>query len=366
MNHYRPIRVEINLPALQQNLKQVKTFAPNSKILAIIKANGYGHGLIRVAKQLTAADGFGVASIDEAIQLRQNGFLHPIILLEGIFSQQELSIVAHHRLEIVVHSFYQLDLLETLVRTIKHTQLTLWVKINTGMNRLGFNPDEIPEVLKRVVNLNLRLNKLINLNWLTHFSSADSSVSVTQAQIDVFSKLAGEMAGEKSLANSAAIERFPESHLDWVRPGIMLYGAGNHKQQVPKIKPVMSFFSQIISLKWLEKGSAVGYEGIWTADKKTLLAIVAAGYGDGYPRHAKNGTPVLIEGKIMPLVGRVSMDMISVDVTELADTVEVGAEVTLWGEGLPVDKVAKYAETIGYELLCGITERVPKIEVTNE
>ena len=364
--HYRPIRVEINLVALQQNLKQVKLFAPKSKILAVIKANGYGHGIVRVAKQLTAADGFGVASIDEAIQLRQNGFLHPIVLLEGVFSEQELSIVTHHRLEMVVHSFYQLELLESLVLTIKHTQLNIWIKIDTGMNRLGFKPDDIAKVIKRIDDLNLRLNKLINLNWLSHFASADSSASFTNQQIDLFSDVTKQLTGEKSLANSAGIALFPASHLDWIRPGIMLFGAGNQRKFLPEMKPVMSFYSQVISLKWIEKGDTVGYGQHWVASKKTLLAIVAAGYGDGYPRHAKSGTPVLIAGKIMPLVGWVSMDMINVDVTELAEVIDIGEEVTLWGKGLSVDKVAESADTIGYELLCSITERVPKIEVSND
>ncbi len=363
MTHYRPTRVEINLSSLQKNLKQVKAFAPKSKILAVIKANGYGHGLVRVARQLAAADGFGVASIDEAIQLRQNGFLHPIVLLEGIFSEQELSIVAHHRLEMVVHSFYQLEFLDTLVLTIKQSQLNLWIKIDTGMNRLGFKPTDIPEITKRIDDLNIRLNKKITVNWFSHFSSADSSIPFTQQQIALFNATTKNLQGEKSLANSAAIERFSESHLDWIRPGIMLYGAGLHKQLVPKTNPVMAFYSQIISLKWIDKNETVGYGNSWQAARETLIAIVAVGYGDGYPRHAKNGTPVLIEGKKVPLVGRVSMDMISVDVTDIADLVEIGAEVMLWGKGLPVDEVAESANTIGYELLCGITERVPKIEV---
>lgn len=359
MAFYRPTRVEINLTALAQNLAQVKVFVPKSKILAIIKANGYGHGLIRVAKQLTAADGFGVASIDEAILLRQNGFLHPIILLEGVFSEQEMPLVVLHRLELVIHSFYQLEWLEDLILINKNLQLTIWIKIDTGMHRLGFKPEQITELQAKIV----KLNNSISINWLSHFSSSDSCVSFTQQQMDLFNSLTKNSVGEKSLANSAAIERFPKSHLDWVRPGIMLYGAGKHQQLIPSFKPVMSFYSQIIALKWIKKSDTVGYNNTWMADKNTFIAIVAVGYGDGYPRHAKSGTPVLIANQLVPLVGAVSMDMISVDVTKIAKEVFIGAEVTLWGKGLPVDTIADYADTISYELLCGITQRVPKIEV---
>jgi alanine racemase len=358
---YRPTRVEIDLSALLQNLTQVKAFAPKSKILAIIKANGYGHGIIRVASQLSSADGFGVASIDEAILLRQNGFLHKIILLEGLFGEQELELVIQHRLEVVVHSFYQLEWLES-VSSSKISQITVWIKIDTGMHRLGFLGEELVELKARIA----KLKNLANINWLSHFSSADSSVDFTQQQIKKFAELTARVTGEKSLANSAAIERFAESHLDWVRPGIMLYGVGGHKQSVPNFKPVMTFCSQIISLKWLERGDSVGYDNTWSADKKTLIAIVAVGYGDGYPRHAETGTPVFISGQILPLVGRVSMDMINVDVTLIADKVFIGSEVILWGKNLPVAKVAKFASTISYELLCGITERVPKIEVKDD
>jgi len=364
--NYRPTRVEINLSALKKNLSQVKAFAPKSKILAIIKANGYGHGIARVAQELSSADGFGVASIDEGIKLRQNGFLHPILLLEGVFSERELELVFHHRLEMVVHSFYQLEYIESFIPNLKHTQFTIWIKIDTGMNRLGFSPDDMAELINRLSDLNIKLGKLIYINWLSHFSSAESSPSFTNKQIKEFQELTKDVGGEKSLANSAGITLFPESHLDWVRPGIMLYGAESYKNHLPKTNPVMSFYSKVISLKWIEKGDKVGYDHTWIADRKTLLAVVAVGYGDGYPRHAKNGTPVLIDGEIVPLVGRVSMDIITVDVTDIEKTVCIGSDVTLWGKGLAVDKVASFAGTISYELLCGITERVPKIEIKDD
>lgn len=360
MSNYRPVRVEIDLAALSQNLNQVKVFSPEAKVMAIVKANGYGHGIIRVAKELSSADGFGVASIDEAIQLRQNGFLHPIVLLEGVFSKEELELVFHHRLEIVIHSFHQLDWLKDLSAS-KLAHLSIWIKIDTGMHRLGFNPEDLLAVKDELLKL-----KIKSINWLSHFSSAESSAEITQQQINCFTNLTDTVAGEKSLANSAAIELFPSAHLDWVRPGIMLYGAGIRKQSLPRFKPVMSFYSQITSLKWIDEAETVGYGDTWKAGRKTLIAIVAVGYGDGYPRQAKNGTPVLISEEIVPLVGRVSMDMISVDVTDIAEKVTIGTKVTLWGEGLSVDSVAESADTIGYELLCGITNRVPKIERKND
>ncbi|QBZ83379.1 Alanine racemase, catabolic [Hydrogenovibrio crunogenus] len=352
---YRPVKALIHLNALQQNLRQVKTFAPDSKVLAIIKSNGYGHGIERVAGQLTQADGYGVACIDEAIVLRQKGFLHPIVLLEGLFSEAELSIAIQHRLEFAVHSFLQLEWLKN--SAIK-TPLNIWLKLDTGMHRLGFQVHEIQNVIAELK----ALPAPVNIHLMSHFASADESEAFTQKQLSIFNQVAGNLKCPRSIANSAGVQRYPESHLDWVRPGIMLYGACATSETVPGLKPVMTLMSQIISLKWIEAGETVGYGQTWQASRRSLIAVVAIGYGDGYPRHAPSGTPVLIHGERMPLVGRVSMDMITVDVTDLAEKVTIGDEAILWGQGLPVDVIADACGTIGYELLCGVTQRVPRVE----
>ncbi len=356
MSNFRPIIARINSSALKANLNQVKALAPNSKVLAIIKANGYGHGIARVAKALSQADGFGVASIDEAIQLRQQGFLHPIVLLEGIYSEAELPLVLSNRLDLVVHCFEQIDYLKSLS---KHEQLTIWVKLDTGMHRLGFTSNQIPAFEKSISEVTCSLN----INWMSHFASADIEIEFTDIQLKTFLNQVSTKLGAKSMANSAAIQTLPESHLDWVRPGIMLYGAYTMDSAKLSLKPVMTLSSQVIALRWVQQGQSVGYGNSWTAIQLTLIATVAAGYGDGYPRHAPSGTPVLVCGERMPLVGRVSMDMITVDVTALAESVEIGSIVELWGENLAVDEIAKQSGTIAYELLCGVTQRVPREDV---
>lgn len=355
---FRPIQLRIDLTALRQNLNQVKAYAPHSKVLAVIKANGYGHGIVRAAAQFTKADGFGVASIDEAIVLRQKGFLHPIVILEGLFSERELALAIQHRLDIALHNDAQLEWLEHSQSSVP---MNVWIKLDTGMHRLGFDPAQLTEVVQRLRKLSMP----VHLHLMSHFASADESDAFTLQQLAVFNAAAETLDCPKSLANSAGIQRYPQSHFDWVRPGIMLYGACATQQTVPNLKPAMTLASQITSLKWIEAGETVGYGQTWRAKRKSLVAVVAVGYGDGYPRHAPSGTPVLIRGQQMPLAGRVSMDMITVDVTDLAGQVQLGDEVILWGAGLAVDEVAQACGTIGYELLCGVTKRVPRVEVQN-
>lgn len=360
MANFRPIKAIINLAALKSNLKQVRAFAPKSKILAIIKANAYGHGMIRVAEQLSMADGFGVASIDEAIKLRNQGFLHRIVLLEGIFSESEMLLVVQHRLDFVLHSTTQLEWLKNFKAT---TPLNIWLKLDTGMHRLGFLPNQVADVIKQC----LALKVVPNLNFMSHFASADvdSSKEFTQHQLNCFEALTAGFKGSKTIANSAAIQTLPSSHFDWVRPGIMLYGSGelSVNKQLSPLKPVMTLKTEVTSLKWVEEGESVGYNQTWVAKTRTYVGVLAVGYGDGYPRHAQTGTPVLINGQRVSLIGRVSMDMITVDLTAQADRVQVGDEAILWGDGLPVQEVAESCGTIGYELLCGVTSRVPVIEV---
>ena len=359
---YRPIKAIINLNALQHNLQVAKQLAPQSKVLAVIKANGYGHGIERVAKQLSAADGFGVASIDEALVLRQKGFLHRILLLEGLFCEQELPLVVQNRLDLVVHSQYQL---QWLLDFEHKNQLNIWIKIDTGMHRLGFHPDAVEGVIHQ---LETSANKY-QIHLMSHFANADDNSAVgkkfTLQQKTAFHSSIQTSDFPQSLANSAALFHYPKTQLDWVRPGILLYGAGYNKRIKSQLnlKPVMKLQSQIQALHWVPKGESVGYGNRWTAPKDSLIAVVAIGYGDGYPRHAPDGTPVSVRGHRMPLAGRVSMDMITIDITKFADQIDIGDTVTLWGDELvSVDEVADLCGTIGYELLCGITARVPIIE----
>lgn len=355
---YRPTKALINLPALKNNLEKVKEYAPDSKVLAVIKANGYGHGIERVAQHLSGADAFGVASIDEAMILRQKGFLHRILLLEGLFSEAEIPIVIQNRLDLVIHSDYQLD---WLLNNHIDGYLSVWIKVDTGMHRLGFDLQQLQAVISKLENSE---NEFV-IHLMSHFASADESnsqlVDFTMQQLDKFNQSTSHYEYPKSFANSAAMVRYPQSHYQWVRPGIFLYGAGVSGNEKPKA--VMQLESEVIAIKTVQIGESVGYGNTWSAERKSRIAIVAIGYGDGYPRHAQTGTPVLINGEKLPLVGRVSMDMISVDITDSKSSVDIGDVVILWGDELPVDEVAKHAGTIGYELLCAVTSRVPMVEV---
>lgn len=360
---YRPVKAYINLPALSHNLRLIKKIAPESKVLAVIKANGYGHGICRVAQQLTEADGFAVASIDEALLLRQKGFLHRILLLEGLFSAAELSQVIQNRLDLVVHSQHQL---EWLLDHKHDAMINIWIKIDTGMHRLGFHPDAVQSVVQRL----LQSRNPYQISFMSHLASADEYQDkyrkFTRAQISCFKIHTAAWSMNRSLANSAGILHYPATHLDWIRPGILLYGAGMPQRSEHGFQPVMRLESQVIALKWIPQGDYIGYGNCWQAEKDTYIGVIAVGYGDGYPRHAPDGTPVLVNGKRVELVGRVSMDMITVDLTHFVDQVQIGDRAILWGDdNLSVDEVAKHAGTIGYELLTGITQRVPFIEVRN-
>ncbi|GKT12923.1 MAG: alanine racemase [Thiomicrorhabdus sp.] len=355
---YRPAKAYINLPALRANLAYAKKLAPKSKVLAVIKANGYGHGISRVAQQLAGADGFGVASIDEALYLRQKGFLHRVLLLEGLFSESEIPLVIQNRLDLVVHSYHQVDWLLSYQTDVV---INVWIKIDTGMHRLGFDLDQVAFVIKQLED---NLNHF-NIHLMSHLASADETeqggLEFTQMQLARFEQATQSSRFPKSLVNSAGLLHYGSYCFDWVRPGIMLFGAGQHNNV--QLQTVMRLESEVISLKWIEEGGYVGYGHSWQAAKETFIAVVAIGYGDGYPRHAKVGTPVLINGQRCPLIGLVSMDMITIDITELANKVSIGDIATLWGKDLPVDEIAEWADTISYELLCGITKRVPMIEV---
>jgi alanine racemase len=354
---YRPAKAYIDLPALRHNLAVVKCLTPNSKVLAVVKANGYGHGIGRVAHQLSAADGFGVACIEEAIVLRQKGFLHRILLLEGVFSESEMPLVYQYQLDLVVHCEQQLNWLLSCRKTGK---MNVWLKIDTGMHRLGMPPQKVAQTVQR-----LELSgKPLQIHLISHLASADESELFTQQQMACFESVTQDYAYPKSLANSAGLQRYPNARYDWVRPGIMLYGAGHPDAMAAGIRPVMKLVSAVIAVKTVAKNDYVGYGNTWQAQRPSRIGVVAIGYGDGYPRHAPSGTPVLIDGERVPLIGRVSMDMICVDLTDHSREIQPGVEAVLWGDdSLSVDEVADCAGTIGYELLCGVTKRVPFIEV---
>lgn len=346
----------ISQGALRHNLQQVRKLAPFSKILAMVKANAYGHGLTVVAKTLADADALGVACIEEALKIRQKGIQTDIVLMEGIFRPEELALVQQHRLTLIVHHWAQIQALQNT--SIPAQPFKVWIKVNTGMNRLGFHPNEFEEAvaaLKQMAYVEL-------IGFMTHFAEADEKEDpLTTQQCNRFNDLVGNKPGARSLANSAGILAWPKSHADWVRPGLMLYGASPFPETVGAdhhLKPVMTFRSEIIAIRNIAAGEKVGYGGTWENKREiSKIGIVAIGYGDGYPWHAKNGTPVLVNGKRASTVGRVSMDMLALDLTEIKD-VAVGDPVTLWGEGLPIEEIARFSGTIPYELFCRFTERV--------
>ncbi|WP_085300647.1 alanine racemase [Cognaticolwellia mytili] len=344
----------IDLEALSSNYRLVQTMSPNSKILAVLKANGYGHGLARIANALPAADAFGVARIDEALALRAAGIVKPIVLLEGFFAETDIDILAVNNLQTIVHNTQQLD---AIINANLEKPLKVWLKIDTGMHRLGINPEQLAHFY-RALSASKNVQQPIVL--MSHLGCADEKGNLaTSKQIALFNKLTDDLSIEKSLANSAGVLAWPESHYQWVRPGLLLYGVSPLPTgvAVDGILPVMTLQSSLIAIREINAGEAVGYGGAWVSDKKTTIGVVAIGYGDGYPRHASNGTPILINGRRVPLIGRVSMDMITVDLGN-DKTDDVGDIATLWGKELPVEEIAEFATTIPYELLCNITRRV--------
>lgn len=351
----RPAQVLIDLHALRHNLQQVRRAAPGRRVMAAIKANGYGHGLERVAKALGDSDGFGVASIEEALQLRQAGITAPITLLEGFFHPDEIPLIEEHELDLVLHHPQQV---EKLLDAAITGPIRAWLKIDTGMHRLGVTPTQTFTLWQKLVEH----PDIDALGQMTHLATADEpDHPATLRQLGLFAEVTADLSGKKSIANSAGILGWPHSHGDVVRPGIMLYGVSpfiGGRAAEYSLKPVMTFRSQLIAVNQIEKGESIGYGGTWRCPEDMTVGVVAAGYGDGYPRHAKNGTPVLVNGKRVPMAGRVSMDMLTVDLRSQPDA-RIGDPVVLWGRGLPVEEVAEFAGTIAYELFCSITQRVP-------
>lgn len=348
----RPIQARIDLSALERNLHAARRLT-SARIMAAIKANAYGHGTLRTAEALQAADGFALLDTGEAVRLREAGFRQTILLLEGVFTAEDMALLAEYDLATVLHSPHQLAMLDAYPR---RGSLSLWLKINSGMNRLGFAPQEAPAVMAQ-----LKAHAAVrDVTLMTHFAHADEAAGVAM-QLERFNTFAASYNMPRSLANSAALLRYPATHADWVRPGIMLYGASPFAETSAAdlgLRPVMTLSSEIISVREIQSGEQVGYGGLFRAERRMRIGVVACGYADGYPRHAPTGTPVLVNGQLTRTLGRVSMDMLSVDLSALPDA-DIGSRVILWGEGMPVEEVAKAAGTISYELLCALAARVP-------
>ena len=352
----RPIRATIDLAALRHNYDLARSKASRSKAMAVIKANAYGHGVLRAARAFGDADGFALVELEAAVRLREAGYGQRITLLEGFFEPRELAVIAEHKLTTVIHSDEQIAMLRALP---PGAAIDVMLKLDTGMNRLGMEPSDFPRALARLKET----RGLGAITLMTHFATADDSRGIA-SQLEVFERAAGAEPLPRTLANSAALLRYPETHADWVRPGIMLYGCSPFAENVASdfgLKPAMTLTSLIIAVRGLVPGDSVGYGATFTAERPTRIGVVACGYADGYPRHAPTGTPVLVGDRLTGTVGRVSMDMLCVDLTGLAQT-HVGTPVVLWGEGNPVEHVAQAAGTVGYELLCGLAQRVPIVE----
>lgn len=355
--------LSLNPQALSNNIAVLRRHMPGSRLLAMVKADAYGHGVAALAPWLAGqVDGFGVAFLAEALALRDQGISEPITVLEGVFSAHELGLARQAGLDIVVHSPEQLALMGLVP---DGPAVRVWLKINTGMNRLGFRPVEALKAWRALS----RLDGISGLGLVTHFANADTLASgQTEQQLGRFRALQEVLAGElgepvpDSLANSAAILAWPEAAGSWMRPGIALYGSSPFGRQSAAffgLQPVMTLHARLIAVHEVPAGESVGYGAAWTASQATRIGVVSIGYGDGYPRHAPSGTPVLVNGRRCQLAGRVSMDMITVDLGEVP--ARPGDEVVLWGEGLPADEVAAAAGTISYELFCRLTPRVRRV-----
>lgn len=349
----------LDLEALTFNLARIRECAPKSKVMAVIKANAYGHGAIAIARALKDADAFAVARLDEGVALRDAGIRQRVAVLQGFVCQEELAMLALHHLEPVIHTARQIELLES---TPLKQPVTVWLKLDSGMHRLGFAADEFVEGYRR-------LSRCATVSQppflMTHLANADvPGDAATDRQLDLFNEQSAILQGECSIANSAGLLSREDVLAKWVRPGIAIYGVSPFVERSGAddgLRPVMTLRTRLIAIKHLKAGDAVGYGGEYVCERDTLVGVAAIGYGDGYPRYARSGTPVLLRGRRVPLIGRVSMDMITIGLDGCAEA-EVGDAVTLWGAGLPVEEVARHADTIPYVLLCNVTPRVKRIE----
>jgi alanine racemase len=353
----RPARALLDAGALRHNFHEVRRRAPRSRTMAVIKANGYGHGIVWAARTLSEADAFGVACIEEGVALREAGVVKPVCVLEGFFESSELALFAHYDLQTAIHHEEQLREIES-ARLDK--PLAVWIKLDTGMHRLGFSPERLAAVLARL----RAATSVGEIRVMSHFSCADDPDSAaTVEQIERFVMQVKNLDLETSLANSAGIVAWPASHRDWVRPGIMLYGGAPMKHapgEAAGLRPVMTLTTALIAVQHRKMGDPIGYGEDYRCPRDMPIGVAAIGYGDGYPRRLPAGTPVLVNGKRAALAGRVSMDMITIDLRAQPEA-KAGDTVVLWGEGLPADEIAALAGTISYELFCQVTPRVPRV-----
>ena len=349
-------QARIDLAALTHNVNRVKQLAPNSRILAMIKGNAYGHGLVTIAKHLQRADGFGLARFQEAIQLREAGITQRLVVLEGFTREDQLAMIDAHRLDLVIHDMSQV---EHACRYPWQTPVNIWLKVDTGMHRLGLLPSDAAQAWQQLVNAP-KVNVQV---CMSHFAQAQwQDDPKTLEQMHTFNELCTSWSTEKSLANSAAVMAWSDSHADWVRPGLMLYGVSPFEHTTgltERLLPVMTLTSKVIAKRFLKKGDTIGYDSIYTCPEDMPVVVAAIGYADGYPRYITPGTPVLVNGVKTRIVGRVSMDMVSIDCRDI--DVAINDEVVLWGKGLPIEVIARHANTSPYELLSGITGRVEYI-----
>jgi len=350
----RPLVARIDLAALRNNLAVVRRAAPHARIWSVVKANAYGHGLDRVWSALSQTDGFAMLNLEEAILLRERGWKGPILMMEGFFHSDELAIFDQYRLTTALHSNWQLKVLETAKLS---APIDVYLKINSGMNRLGFAPAMLPTLWQKLQNM----ANVGHMTLMSHFADAESPQGVTEP-LDCINQAAEGMDCPRSLANSAATLWHPDTHYQWVRPGIILYGASPSGQwqdvATTGIQPVMSLESEIIGIQQLQTGSRVGYGGRFSAEEPLRVGIVAGGYADGYPRLAQDGTPVWVDGVRTRTIGKISMDMLAVDLTP-CENAGIGSQVELWGKQIKIDDVASSAGTVGYELMCALAPRVP-------
>jgi len=358
----RDTRATIRLAALRDNLQRVRELAPRSRLLAVVKADGYGHGLERVARELAAADAFGVASIADARRIRAIGLRNRVVVLSGIDAPDDIAQMRRLDLDSVIHHHSQLECLEADRLPAGERPLRVWLKIDTGMHRLGFAQDQVQAVHERLRRLPAVDPEIV---LMTHFANSDVyDDPISGEQIARFAPLAAEIGGERSLANSAAVLGLPEVHADWVRVGGLLYGISvidGRSAGEFGFHPAMSLSTRLIAINRIGRGERIGYGGTWQCPEDMAVGVATIGYGDGYPRSAPSGTPVLIGGVRAPIIGRVSMDLITIDLRGHPDAM-VGDAVLLWGPELPVEEVASAAGTIGYELVCGMTRRVDFVD----
>ncbi|KRA20880.1 MULTISPECIES: alanine racemase [unclassified Lysobacter] len=355
----RPTSASIHTDALRHNLAQARARAPHSRVMAVVKADGYGHGLERVARALEGADAFGVAALSDADRLRAAGLSQPIVLLSGFDEADDLPQLRRLGVETVVHHLSQIEMLE---QAADGEPIRCWLKVDTGMHRLGFAPEQVREAYARLSALAGVADGIVLMN---HFASSDEFANPqTPAQLRAFGDATAGLGGARSLANSAAVLGWPDAHADWIRPGGALYGISVVEGTTGAdfgLRPAMTLSTRLIAVNRVRRGERIGYAATWECPEDMNVGVAAIGYGDGYPRAAPSGTPVLVGGQATQVIGRVSMDLMTIDLRGIPDA-RVGDPVTLWGPELPVERIAEVSGTIGYELTCSITRRVRFVE----